>query len=100
MNDKNKERKEESKGGQCWKPLNMTIYLTDSVVVLLVWWWVVVCKHETVSQGEIVSLQFDKSHPILQKRGKDVKLYNDVNASRDVISRCPWSIRVQTQGWS
>ena len=60
----------------------MTIYLTDSVVVFFVWWWVVVCKHETVSQGEIVSLQFDKSHPILQERGKDMKLYNDaVNAT-------------------
>ena len=52
----------------------MTIYLTDSVVVFFVWWWVVVCKHETVSQGEIVSLQFDKSHPILQERGNDMKL--------------------------
>ena len=40
----------------------MTIYLTDSVVVL------------TVSQGEIVSLQFDKSHPILQEKGNDMKL--------------------------
>ena len=48
-------------------------YLANSVVFLLVWWWVVVCKHETISQGEIVSLQFGKSHPILQGRGKDMK---------------------------
>ena len=48
-------------------------YLANSVVVLFVWWWVVVCKHETISQGEIVSLQFGKSHPILQGRGKELK---------------------------
>ena len=48
-------------------------YLANSVVVLFVWWWVVVCKHETLSQGEIVSLQFGKSHPILQEKGKDMK---------------------------
>ena len=58
------------------------MYLADSVVVFFVWWWLVVCKHETVSQGEIVTLPFDKSHPILQERGKDMKLYNDaVNAT-------------------
>ena len=48
-------------------------YLANSVVVLFVWWWVVVCKHETISQGEIVSLQFGKSHPILQGGGTDLK---------------------------
>lgn len=48
-------------------------YLANSVVVLFVWWWVVVCKHETLGQGEIVSLQFGKSHPILQEKGKDMK---------------------------
>ena len=26
-------------------------------------------------------------------------LYNDVNATRAVIGRCPWSIRVQIHGW-
>ena len=77
MTKKQARGKEENNSGQCWTSLNMTIYLTDSVVVFFVRWWVVVCKHETVSQGEIVSLQFDKSHPILQERGKDVKLYND-----------------------
>ena len=26
-------------------------------------------------------------------------LYNDVNATRAGIGRCPWSIRVQMHGW-
>ena len=26
-------------------------------------------------------------------------LYNDANATRAVIGRCPWSIRVQIHGW-
>ena len=28
-----------------------------------------------------------------------IYLYNDVNATRAVIGRCPWSIRVQLHGW-
>ena len=28
-----------------------------------------------------------------------ITLYNDVNATRAVIGRCPWSIRVQIHGW-
>ena len=28
-----------------------------------------------------------------------IYLYNDVNATRAVIGRCPWSIRVQIHGW-
>ena len=28
-----------------------------------------------------------------------LSLYNDVNAKRTVIGRCPWSIRVQIHGW-
>ena len=31
--------------------------------------------------------------------GIDKGLYNDVNATRAVIGRCPWSIRVQIHGW-
>ena len=30
---------------------------------------------------------------------KNSLLYNDVNATRAVIGRCPWSIRVQIHGW-
>ena len=29
----------------------------------------------------------------------DYDLYNDVNATRAVIGRCPWSIKVQIHGW-
>ena len=90
MNDTYKQRKEEKKSGESWTPLNMTIYLTDSVVALFVWWWVVVCKYESVSQGEIVSLQFDKSHPILQERGRDMKLYNDAVTHMKVKCALKW----------
>ena len=68
-------------------------YLANSVVVLFVWWWVVVCKHETISQGEIVSLQFGKSHPILQGRGKDIRRKNFWAYKSNTCSYCHYAFK-------
>ena len=57
--------------------------------------FLIVTRSVFISFGQII-------HPWWQRCSiarNDSILYNDVNATRAVIGRCPWSVGVQIHGW-